>query len=210
MSIIHEEVSRKLGPYHVAATKLIEYFRPKIIIVVGICAGVSGKCNLGDILVADPCFDWGSGKWERDPVTSEAKFLPAAYQLRVDNAVKHVVRHTAKAEGVLNSICVSFGNNAPESSPKVLIDAMASGASVLQVEELMQDVKGQHKNLIGVEMETYAVFNAAALSSRPRPAYVSMKSVCDFGDEKKNDNLRKYAAHTSVYFMKEFILRYFT
>ncbi len=70
----------------------------------------------------------------------------------------------------------------------------------------MHDVQEQHKNLIGVEMETYAIFNAAENSSEPRPKYISFKSVCDFGDERKVDDAHNYACFTSAQFLFHFIL----
>lgn len=37
-------------------------FKPALIVMTGICAGIKGRVELGDILVADPTWDWGSGK----------------------------------------------------------------------------------------------------------------------------------------------------
>jgi len=42
--------------------KLCLKYTPEYIIMTGIAAGIEGKVNLGDILVADVCWDWGSGK----------------------------------------------------------------------------------------------------------------------------------------------------
>ena len=88
----------------------------------------------------------------------------------------------------------------------MLVEAMASGASVLQAASLMDDVKDQHKNLVGVEMETYAVFTAAQYASEPRPKCISIKSVCDFGDEDKKDGAHLYAAYTSARFLYRFAI----
>jgi CheY-like chemotaxis protein len=46
----------------VVASKLALMFRPKYLVMLGICAGIKNKCNLGDVIVADPTWDWGSGK----------------------------------------------------------------------------------------------------------------------------------------------------
>lgn len=89
--------------------------------------------------------------------------------------------------------------------PKVHIEAMASGASVLQASSLVEDVRGLHKNLIGIEMESYAVFTACEYAAEPRPKCISVKSVCDFGDESKSDGFHEYAAYTSAAFLAEVI-----
>jgi nucleoside phosphorylase len=182
----------------IAATKLISAYHPRFVLSTGLCAGVRGKTDIGDILVADPCFDWGCGKWVRE--NHALKFLPAAYQWRVDSRLIAAVRETASEPGLLDAIHASFSGKKPASRPRVVIDAMASGASVVQVEEMMNDVKEQHRNLVGIEMENYALFAAGELASEPRPRCMAVKSVCDFGDERKNDNQRAYAIHTSTAF----------
>lgn len=185
----------------VSASKLIHNFRPRYLAITGICAGVRGKAQLGDILIADPCFDWGSGKWVA--VTSqELKFRPAAYQWRLDDALRAMARETANTSA-LEKIHTNYQNAKPKTPPKVIIDAMASGASVLQSTALMDDVREQHKNLVGIEMESYAVFTAAQYAADPRPKCISIKSVCDFGDEHKADDAHHYAAYTSATFLFE-------
>jgi len=192
----------------VAASKLISTFRPRIIAVVGICAGVRGKVDLGDILIADPCFDWGGGKWVNEKENNELCFQPAAYQWRLDENLRSGVRAVAAVPGLLDGIRRMYEFNKPPASPKVVVEAMASGASVLQANQLMTDVRDQHKNLVGIEMESYAVFTAAEYAAEPRPLCISMKSVCDFGDETKSDSSHHYAAHTSARFLFEFATRY--
>jgi len=190
----------------VTASKLINSFRPRVLAVAGICAGVRGKTDIGDILVADPCFDWGAGKWLRNPDSGLLQFLPAAYQWRLDEALRVAVRTVAQRPGVLARIHESFTENKPDRPPQVIIDAMASGSSVLQASVTVKDVREQHKNLVGIEMESYAVFTAAQYSSEPRPKCISIKSVCDFGDEDKSDSAHAYAAHTSANFLYEFAI----
>lgn len=190
----------------VAATKLIYSFRPRVVAITGICAGVRGKTNIGDILVADPCFDWGAGKWSRDSTSGSRQFLPAAYQWRLDESLRVSVRSLADQDTVMSRIHESFNGNKPVSIPKVIIDAMASGASVLQTSATVEEIRKQHKNLVGIEMESYAVFTAAEYCPEPRPKCISIKAVCDFADEEKSDAAHDYAAHNSAHFLYEFAL----
>jgi nucleoside phosphorylase len=190
----------------VIATKLINAFRPRYLAMTGICAGVRDKTNIGDILVADPCFDWGSGKWVKLPNEQGLKFRPAPYPWRLDETLRSGVKKVSKLPDLIESNHASFPGKKPKKIPKVIVDAMASGGSVLQTTQLMQDVQEQHKNLIGVEMESYAVFTAAEYSTAPRPTCISIKSVCDFGDDKKSDHFHKYAAHTSAQFLYHFAI----
>ncbi|SAK92946.1 5'-methylthioadenosine/S-adenosylhomocysteine nucleosidase [Caballeronia catudaia] len=192
-----------MPPAAVTAAKLISTFRPRTLAITGICAGVRGKTEVGDILIADPCFDWGSGKWVREEATSELRFRPAPYQWRLDERLRAGARAVATA-GLMGQIHQRYEDAKPDSAPRVIVDAMASGASVLQAAQLVDDVRDQHKNLVGVEMESYAVFTAAEYASEPRPACIAIKSVCDFGDETKADEAHAYASHTSAQFLYAF------
>lgn len=185
----------------VAASKLIHTFRPKYLAIAGICAGVRGKSRLGDILIADPCFDWGSGKWQRELDTNTLRFRPATYQWRLDESLRAAAKSVAADDLFLKNLHYDYAGNKPNHQPQVFIEAMASGASVLQATSLMSDVRDLHKNLVGVEMESYAVFTAAQHAAEPRPMCISIKSVCDFGDETKSDDVHHYAAHTSCAFL---------
>jgi nucleoside phosphorylase len=198
----------------VTASKLISAFHPRILAITGICAGVRNKTKVGDILIADPCFDWGSGKWVLDKKSRSLKFRPAPYQWRVDEAVRGAADKLGGDKDFLARIHASFvpekkKDKSPKEPPQLKIEAMASGASVLQAKALMDDVAEQHKNVVGVEMETYAVYTAAQYAPEPKPLCVSIKAVCDFGDEKKADGYHAYAAHVSAKFLEELALRAF-
>jgi len=190
-------------------TKMIMSFRPKYFAMTGICAGVRDKTNYGDILIADPIFDWGGGKWVSNPGDDTLRFRPAPYPWRLDEDFKEVLKEIATREN-LNQITDDFTGDKPNKELAVHIDAMASGGSVLQANRLMEDVREQHKNLIGIEMETYGVFTAAKHVSNPKPICFSIKSVCDFGDEDKNDDYHDYASYTSAKFLTLVINKVFS
>lgn len=44
------------------AMKMIMTFRPAFVGMVGVAAGVKGRTNFGDVIAADPTWDYGSGK----------------------------------------------------------------------------------------------------------------------------------------------------
>jgi nucleoside phosphorylase len=193
----------------VLASKLIHNFRPRILCMVGICAGVREKSELGDILIADPCFDWGSGKWNFDQAQQRVSFRPAQYQFRLDETLRADVKELARDRQLISQMHKEFAYKKPVKIPNILVDAMASGASVLQAKELVDDVRIHHKNLVGIEMESYAVFTAAQLAAEPRPKCISIKAVCDFGEEDKADDFHEYAAYISASFLYQLALRSF-
>lgn len=186
----------------VTTANLISTFRPKYLAMVGICAGLRGRVEFGDILVADPCFDWGSGKWIEEH--GELLFRPAPYPWRLNPHIVSAVKRVACPE-LLHRIHSQYQGLKPQLPPRVIVDAMASGGSVLQAQKLVNDVREQHKNLIGIEMESYAFFTAGELAAAPKPTCFSFKSVCDFGDAAKNDEYHRYAAYTSAAFLHAFV-----
>ena len=192
----------------VCATKAIEYFSPQCVIMSGICAGVVNKTRLGDIIVSEPSFDCGSGKWKVDEA-GDLIFHPAHYQLRIDGEIKRICDEIADDRSIPHQIFAGFTAQAPRPSyhPTVLVGVNASGGSVLQSTVKMTEIVETHKNLIGLEMEVYAVYLAAVQSRQPKPKFIAAKSVCDFGTEDKADAFHEYASYTSVAFLNEFISR---
>lgn len=130
----------------------------------------------------------------------------SAYQWRLTESLRSAVRAAGDNVGLMKSVHDAFLGKKPAVPPKVVIDAMASGAAVLQSSQSIQEVRAQHKNLVGIEMESYAVFCAAEYSSEPRPQVLSLKSVCDFGDDQKNDDFHEYAIFTSSEFLRWLLL----
>lgn len=181
----------------VVATKLISNFKPALLASVGICAGVRGRTDIGDVLASDVCWDVGSGKWiaQKDGVP---KFKPAPYQWTLDADLRKPVADTTYTSAVMGDFYSGYKGKRPGNIPKVLVNATASGASVLQSEAHMQLLIDQHKNVIGLEMESYGVFTAAELAFAPRPRCISIKAVCDFGDGDKSDDHHSYAAAASA------------
>jgi nucleoside phosphorylase len=75
---------------------------------------------------------------------------------------------------------------------------VASGAAVLADRETLLAIKQQHRKLLSVEMESYGVYAAAYESRIPQPLPISLKAICDFADENKDDSHQEYAAYTSA------------
>lgn len=188
------------------ASKLIHTFRPKYLGIAGICAGLRSKTEMGDILVSDPSFDLGSGKLTYVESESRTKFLPALYQRRLNDSLRTNIRIAGDDKSILDRIWRNCNGKRPDQPPKVIIGPMGSGGSVIQSTETMEQAKERHKNLIGIEMESYSVFAAAEFASHPKPLCFSIKSVCDFGDSEKSDDFHDFAAYASSQFLYEFAL----
>ena len=190
----------------ILSMKMISVFRPRYIGVVGLLAGIKGECELGDIIAADPSWDWGSGKQHvRDgaPV-----FLPAPHQTSLNSSIRSKLVWMMEHREVLDEVRRDWQGEEPPTPLKMHLGPVASGAAVLADPRYAELIKTQHRKLIGIDMETYAVLAAAEECSLPQPKAFSIKSVSDFADPSKGDSHRNYAAYTSAAALKIFVERY--
>lgn len=196
-SIICTSASRMgLVATAISAMKMINHFRPKYIVMVGILAGVEGKVNIGDVIVADPAWDWGSGKRERHG--ENAFFVPSPHQVPLVPQLRALIEKVADNHKALGAIKGSWRGTSASSPIKVIAAPVASGAAVLADPLLVDNLKTQHRKVTGIDMETYALYDAANEASDLQPKVISIKAVSDFADEAKNDNYQPYAAYVSA------------
>lgn len=190
----------------VLSMKMISSFRPRYLGIAGILAGVKGECELGDIVVADPGWDCSSGK----VLVKDGKptFVSAAYQISLDSFLRGKLSLMAQDKALLDEIRRNWKGSPPKTVLSMHLGPVASSPAVLAYASISDLVKQQHRKLIGIEMETYGVFSAAEESSLPVPKPFSIKSVSDFADEEKKDDVRQYAAYTSAAAIKTFVEKY--
>ena len=190
----------------IATMKGIQAFWPRFVYMPGITAGVEGRTSIGDVVIADLAWDWGSGRIE--VADGEESFHPAPYQRRLDETLLQAARALRLDSTFLSSAwsTSAFAQLAPV--PQIRIGAMASGGSVLKSSRAVQRIVDQHKDLIAIEMEAFSVMFASQASPIPRPQAIIAKSVCDAGDERKDDRFQEAAAFTSACVFAEMALRY--
>ena len=185
------------------AMKILLKFNPKVFLMTGIAAGVKGKCNIGDILVADPCWDWGSGKIT--VLDGKAKFLSAPHQISISTRLRVRLKEMAVAGTYLKEIYQGWDTQhgkRPEAKPSVHVGPLASGAVVIEDPDTLKLVVSQNRETVGVEMEAYGLLAATLYSNgKNKTEALIVKSVCDFADIEKNDEWQAYAAYTSTEFV---------
>lgn len=176
-----------------AANTIIERTKPKLIAMTGICAGVRGKVNLGDVLFADPAWDFQSGKWDGET----GRFLYRPHHIPAPTKIRSHIQQLRREKSALEAIWASFPGTKPAVS-RILPGPLASGSAVLSDGVIINDVRTQHQELIGIEMEIYGLYAAAYGASHPQPMYLALKGVCDFADPDKADGYQEYAAYSSA------------
>jgi nucleoside phosphorylase/CheY-like chemotaxis protein len=187
------------------SASLIAQLRPRLIAMTGICAGVRGKVSLGDVLFVDPAWDFQSGK--RSQEKDNPVFLMRPHHLSAPAMIRaHIEQIRDDQDGLVN-IAKTFDGRAPGIS-RVVIAPVASGSAVLADNDIVKQIREQHQELAGVEMEAYGLYAAANAASSPQPLYFALKSVCDFADSSKDDSQQKYAAHASAHVLRMLIERF--
>ncbi len=188
----------KMGMTSAAVTtmKLIEGFRPRYVIMVGIAAGIaldSGSSQMyGDVLVADTVWDYSSGKYvspdDAEIVFGDIGFLPRYTHETIPDVIMPYIEKAIAS---------------PENECHVHLGPMACGTSVVANRSLIEKrIHSQMDNTVGLDMESYAVVYACNQATDPKPIPIIIKSICDFADSEKGDDYQRFAAYTSCEFAK--------
>lgn len=189
------------------ATKLGLLFRPKCLAMVGICAGNKSEVEIGDLVVANPTWDYGSGKYSTKD--GGQVFEPAPYPLAISTRVRSIAERHEGESDLLAQIRKKFPGKPAPSVPKLHIGPFASGAAVVARSAMVEEVKlQQHRKLVAIDMEAYGVAMAAHELLQPSPEFLVVKGVSDFADEDKGDSARDYAAFMSAQFLASLCVEY--
>ena len=181
------------------ASRLAVLCKPRLVVMLGICAGRRSKTKFGDVIVADPAWDWGSGKQMRgDGGNAVFRFSP--HQTALNRRIADCVVELAQDSYITQQLRGDWPSKLPLDPITVRIGPMASGASVLADGETVERIaEDQNRDLLAVDMEAYAVMAACEYVLEGTLGLV-IKSVCDYGDEAKDDDWQDFSAHTSARF----------
>jgi nucleoside phosphorylase/CheY-like chemotaxis protein len=202
--------SMRMGATEAAllTAKLIERYRPKLVVMAGICAGMQKKVEYGDALLGSPVWDWTSSKWDIDEKGNE-RTLPSPHFIECARELVARFRLLQQDRAFLDRVRSGWPAGAPPSALSMHVGPVASGPIVVADGKTLQEIKTtQHRDVLGLEMEAYGVYCATSFAGRPRPLVMSIKSVCDFADPRKNDEMQKYASYTSANIVFEFLYRF--
>lgn len=190
-------------PAAILATKTLRAWSPQIVAMTGVCAGVKGKVNLGDIVVGSQVFDYGSGK------VVKGKLVPDYQYATVIDHATSFVRAAAGNKKLLKGIKDKWPTESgrPDTELRAAVGPMGCGAAVVADDNLIDGVKQNKRSLIAIDMESYGIMRAAA-AAHPPPIGLVVKGVQDFADSSKNDQYREYAAFVSAQFLRSFLDEY--
>lgn len=189
--------------------KVLYNFRPRYLFMTGIAAAVNrDDAALGDILVANKVWDGASGKIKTDEKGNDV-FYPDYHELPLDPDMQSIVTRLKSDRQLLNKIeeGYTYETGKPKTRLQLHLGPIASVPAVLSSKEEVEKIQKHCRKLLGIEMEGFGVFYAAANCAHPRPQYsVLVKSVTDYADPEKSDDYQDYAMYTSAEFAKHIIL----
>jgi nucleoside phosphorylase len=187
----------------IATTHLVFIFRPRLVAMVGIAAGTkSGDKQFGDVLVGDPSVDYSSGKVVS--LNGARRFQPDPYPIGINARLRAVLKTYSGAHPSFAAIRGKWKGALPPNANRLHLGPLGAADQVIDEASRLVEIQEHWRKLIGVEMESYAVYRACAEAPEPKPRFVSFKSVCDFAAE-KSDSWQGYAAFTAAEFAVQFL-----
>lgn len=174
------------------ASKIINQFRPRYLIMTGIAAGIGADQIYGDVIVPDVIWNYASGKFvsaEKAEITfGDIGFVPRPIALKLDADILKIIEELKDSK---------------ENEFHLHIGPMACGNSVVANRDVVnKQIHSLFPKTAGLDMESYSVFYVAAHASHPKPKAIVIKSICDYADSQKSDQYQKFAAYTSSNFAK--------
>lgn len=163
----------------IVAAKAIEYFQPKIVAMSGICAGVKDESDYLDIIVGKTCWEYQTGKWK------DGEFKQEPYQVDLSRTLQTDLQLSSENKMIIDHVRSGLFNT-ELGKMNIRVSPLSSGSAVIADEELMKKIGMQHRKMAGLEMEMYALYEAAA-QSLSAPLYFGAKAVVDMGDSSKGD-----------------------
>lgn len=184
----------------VITSRMIQLFRPRVVVMTGICAAVRGNANLGDLIVADPTWEHTAGKLVGDK--GSIRFEPQPDYRRLNDTIREefmgLTLSWQKERDSLANLAPVQGKR-DKKPGSIILGPMACGTQVVAADHIPQTIKlTANRKVAALDMESYGVALACGRHIAPRPDYLVIKSACDFADEVKDDKWQKYCAAASA------------
>ncbi|WP_186669100.1 hypothetical protein [Sporosarcina sp. BP05] len=193
----------------IATMKMIENFKPRYMFMTGITGGVKGKVNIGDIIVADPCYTHEAGKYTIDRFEEDkVKFEPTAVHIRASPNLLTLYQELSYEHKILKGFYEASTYSKPECEPKLIIGPVSSGNAVIANETILNGITEVERRLLGVDMEIYGFARACFLSNIPKPSYLAFKVVSDLADSSKSDDYQEHCTFLSSIILDYIISTY--
>lgn len=174
----------------IGASELVRESAPDLLVLVGICAGISPDVQLGDVCVSEQVVDY-----------ELAKLTPARSEIRWD-AFRSPAPLVADLRRYASNEWVPPRYDAPpgpDYEASAHIGTILSGNKVVADDAFVSSLRETWRRAVAFEMESAGV--ARQVDRTNGPPFVMVKSVCDKGDSAKGDDWQQRAADTAANFV---------
>jgi|GEM_PF-2568353 len=186
-------VVKSLGPGNIdaagAATKILEHFHTRVILMVGIAAGNENKVKLGDVVVANRIYYFDLDKITAKGVENRSWEPDSEHSL-----VEASIALTHKFDWKKKLIEARPDNAAIK--PKIHHGIIGSSGSVIASTSHMAKLVKARPGLLAVAMEGGGVAKAVAVGGR-QALFTEIRAVSDYGNDHKPEHeiWQPYAAN---------------
>ena len=175
----------------------IERFRPVVVAMSGICGGMHGRVQLGQLVVCENSWEYQVGKHTVDG------FLSEQYQIEIPEGLRIQLTDLCRRAETNREIYKGIrGKGLKPLTP--IMGNFVSGSAVVADAGVRQKIMEQHRKIHAFDMETAALYRAAKLTD-PSVVVVTAKTVVDFGDQGKSDDIRIEGCTISARFIAKAI-----
>ena len=193
-----------------AVTELATLIKPRLVMMVGIAAGLRGKCRLGEVVVSDCVVAYEPAA--ATAVEGVSTELPRPDAYRVAHSIQQdVTSYLADArlpERLLqHSVFPAAGFPGVEAdlvakTLTVRSATIASGEKLLRDPAKFQAIRTLHGKIEVAEMEAAGVATAC---HRSGASFLVVRGISDFGDGAKDDRFHNIAAEGAAIIAVDFL-----
>lgn len=181
----------------VATTRVIQRWKPLHVLMVGIAAGVRGKVELGDVVVAESCYYYELAKRTLKGEEKRPQQFPT-------DRLLYGRAQAYEASEWKGEIGAERPTTPAMEMPEAHFGVIASGEKVIADKATLSKLRKENQKIIALAMEGAGVARAA-LNNSPNVAFLEVRGVCDFADEHKSDDWQGYAANAAAAFTVGFL-----
>ena len=185
------------------ATKILIDFKPKLLVMTGICAGLEKVADKGDIIVPEYIFNYQEGD------ITEDGFVPAFKVKQLNSKISKLVKQTKDSYTIdikndWEKKYNSFGKM-PGGTFKIINEKhFGTGSAVVKDETILNDIKKYNqKDIVGLDMEGYSIFIACEVMEEIGCKPLLIKAVQDYATKAKDKDFRCFSSFASAsYFFR--------
>lgn|GEM_PF-6204124 len=185
----------------IATANLLRYSRISFLAVVGICAAVPQRSELGQLVIANQVFDAQAGKFV------EGRFQSNIDTITLDRGLFGMIKDCGRScMAEAERTCAHLRPPHSKARP-IVYGKVATVSQVIADSNFAEQVWSQSRRCVALDMESYGAFRAAEEANSERvPRSLFIKTAVDFADRRKNDKYQEFGAAQSAHFLWNFAL----